>query len=67
MSVQGICPNCEQYVRDGDCFNECNRRGFADKPLPLPKCPVYGQAQPCCITSGPAPYFVTGVNHVCGR
>ena len=30
-------------------------------------CPAYGQPQPACVTSGSAPHFVTGVNHVCGR
>lgn len=30
-------------------------------------CALFGQPQPACITSGPAPYFVTGINHVCGR
>lgn len=65
--LQGVCPNCGQYVRDGDCFNECRKRGFAGEPAPLERCTLFGQPQPACITSGPAPYFVTGINHVCGR
>lgn len=30
-------------------------------------CALFGQAHPQCITTGPAPHFVTGINHVCGR
>jgi hypothetical protein len=30
-------------------------------------CPVVGQPQPACLRTGPAPDFVTGINHVCGR
>ncbi len=40
---------------------ECYDEGRYDR------CPLFGQAQPRCITIGPAPYFTTGVNHVCGR
>lgn len=64
--IQGVCSNCGQYVRDGDCFNECSRRGFAGFPQPLTPCPIIGQPQPACLTSN-GEYFVTGVNHVCGR
>lgn len=24
-----VCPNCEQWADNGDCFNECAKRGFA--------------------------------------
>ncbi len=70
--VWGVCGNCGQYARgetsaSADCFHECRARGFADEPEPLRPCPQGGQAQPCCITPSGAPFYVTGVTHVCGR
>lgn len=29
LSVQAVCSNCGQYVRQGDCLNECHKRGLA--------------------------------------
>lgn len=29
LSVQPVCPNCGQFVRQGDCLNECHKRGLA--------------------------------------
>ena len=27
--ARAVCPNCGQWQTDGDCFNECAKRGFA--------------------------------------
>lgn len=30
LALQPVCPNCQQWQREnGDCLNECKRRGFA--------------------------------------
>ena len=34
IEVKAICPNCGQWRWDGDCFNECAKRGFAPQAGP---------------------------------
>ena len=29
---QEVCPNCDQWATDGDCFNRCKERGFVAGP-----------------------------------
>jgi PHP family Zn ribbon phosphoesterase len=73
MLITVTCNECgHEFEMSGDDERIEHGRTYCDehsvmRPLYRSLCPIIGQPQPKCITIGPGPFFVTGVNHVCGR